>query len=104
MSTILKELRLIQAKHNSGALSLAEFERAKSALLNGVPDALAPEVSEPRVVREATPMWDMFYLRCGIAVVCAGVTLAVTRNFSIAATVGITVLAAFTIKLFTALE
>jgi len=105
MSTIFNDLRLLEAKRVSGALSQAEFDRQKTAILDSVPDALETDftVVERSATNSHTP-WDMLLLWLVAAVLCASATWAITGNIAIASTLGITVLAAFTIKLFTALD
>jgi len=107
MSVILNKLRLLEAKRVSGALTFSDFEKQKSALLDDIPDAFESEltVSEPTTsAKSNAALWDTLVLWIVGAVFCGTVTWAVTGNLGIAATLGITVLAAFTIKLFTALE
>ena len=105
MSTIFNDLRLLEAKRVSGALSQSEFDRQKAAILDSVPDALETDftVVERSAANSHTP-WDMLLLWLVAAVLCASATWAITGNITIASTLGITVLAAFTIKLFTALD
>jgi hypothetical protein len=107
MSVILNKLRILEAKRVSGALTFSDFEKQKSALLDDIPDAFEsePTVSEPTTsAKSNAALWDTLVLWIVGAVFCGTVTWAVTGNLGIAATLGITVLAAFTIKLFTALE
>ena len=105
MSTIFNDLRLLEAKRVSGALSQAEFDKQKAASLDSVPDALETDFT---VVERSAPrsdtLWDTLLLWLVAAVLCATATWAITGNIAIASTLGITVLAAFTIKLFTALD
>ena len=105
MSTIFKNLRLLEAKRVSGTLSQAEFEKQKTAILDSVPDALETDFT---VVERSTPrsdtLWDTLLLWLVAAVLCATATWAITGNIAIASTLGITVLVTFTIKLFTALD
>ena len=105
MSTIFNDLRRLEAKRVSGALSQAEFAKQKSAILDSVPDALETDFT---VVERSAPrsntLWDTLLLWLVAAVLCATATWAITGNIAIASTLGITVLAAFTIKLFTALD
>lgn len=105
MSTIFKNLRLLEAKRVNDALSQAEFDRQKTAILDSVPDALETDFT---VVERSTPrsdtLWDTLLLWLVAAVLCATATWAITGNIAIASTLGITVLVTFTIKLFTALD
>ena len=105
MSTIFKNLRLLEAKRVNDALSQAEFEKQKTAILDSVPDALETEFT---VVERSTPrsdtLWDTLLLWLVAAVLCGTATWAITGNIAIASTLGITVLVTFTIKLFTALD
>ena len=112
MSSILNELRLIEAKRVSGALSDAEFKIQKSALLDDIPEAFESEVVEGELADKFTAkptkstatLWDTLLLWVAAATVCGTATWAITGSLRMASTLGITVLAAFTIKLFTALE
>lgn len=52
MSTIFKDLRLLEAKRVSGALSQAEFDKQKAAILDSVPDALGTDFT---VVERSAP-------------------------------------------------
>ena len=105
MSTIFNDLRLLEAKRVSGALSQAECDKQKAAILDSVPDALETDFT---VVERSAPrsdtLWDTLLLWLVAAVLCATATWVITGNIAIASTLGITVLAAFTIKLFTALD
>ena len=105
MSIIFNDLPLLEAERVSGALSQAEFAKQKSAILDSVPDALETDFT---VVERSAPrsntLWDTLLLWLVAAVLCAAATWAITGNIAIASTLGITVLAAFTIKLFTALD
>ena len=105
MSTIFNDLRLLEAKRVSGALSQAEFAKQKAAILDSVPDALETDFT---VVEQPAPrsdtLWDTLLLWLVAAVLCAAATWAITGNIAIASKLGITVLAALTIKLFTALD
>lgn len=105
MSTIFKNLRLLEAKRVNDALSQAEFEKQKTAILDSIPDALETDFT---VVERSTPrsdtLWDTLLLWLAAAVLCATATWAITGNIAIASTLGITVLVTFTIKLFTALD
>lgn len=102
MSTILSKLRLLEAKRDSGALTQTEFEHQKSGLLNEVPDAFVEHETAPTQPR--SPLWDTLLLWLIAALLCTFATWAITGNLGMASTLGITVLAAFTIKLFAALE
>ena len=105
MSTIFKNLRLLEAKRVNDALSQAEFEKQKTAILDSIPDALETDFT---VIERSSPrsdtVWDTLLLWLVAAVLCATATWAITGNIAIASTLGITVLATFTIKLFTALD
>lgn len=105
MSTIFKNLRLLEAKRVNDALSQAEFEKQKTAILVSIPDALETDFT---VVERSTPrsntLWDTLLLCLVAAVLCATATWAITGNIAIASTLGITVLVTFTIKMFTALD
>ena len=105
MSTIFKNLRLLEAKRVNDALSQAEFEKQKTAILDSVPDALETDFT---MVERSTPrsdtLRDTLLLWLVAAVLCATATWAITGNIAIASTLGITVLVTFTIKLFTALD
>lgn len=101
MSVILTKLRLLEAKRDSGALSDAEFARNKADLLDEVPEAFV----EIEVTTKPEPsLWDMLWFWLIAAVVGAAITWVITGNIAIASTLGITALAAFTIKLFATLE
>lgn len=107
MSVILNKLRLLEANRDSGALSVAEFEKQKSAMFDDIPEAFESEPYEFKPTTSAKPnatLWDTLLLWIAGAVFCGMVTWAITGNASMALTLGITVLAAFTIKLFTALD
>jgi hypothetical protein len=112
MSAILSELRLLEAKRASGAITSAQFELQKSALLDDIPDAFEPDVLEGHAIEVEPPkqskpnpdIWDTLLLWIIAAVFCATAVWAITGNLGTAATLGVTVLAAFTIKLFVALE
>ena len=103
MSAILSQLRLLEAKRDSGTLTAAEFEQAKSALLNDIPDAFIESEPTPKP-KPTSSLWDTLLLWIVAAALCTTVTWAITGNIGMASTLGITVLAAFTIKLFAALE
>ena len=105
MSTIFNDLRLLEAKPASGALSQAEVDRQKTAIWDSVPDALETDFTVvERSVTNSHTLWDMLLFWLVATVLCASATWAITGNIAIASTLGITVLAAFTIKLFTALD
>ena len=112
MSAILNELRLLEARRASGAITIEQFERQKSALFDDIPDAFEPDVIEgraieietPRTSKPSAPIWDTLMLWIIAALVCASATWAITGNLGTASTLGVTVLAAFTIKLFNTLE
>ena len=105
MSTVFNNLRLLKAKRVIDALSQAEFEKQKTAILDSVPHALETDFT---VVERSTPrsdtLWDTLLLWLVAAVLCATAKWAITGNIAIASTLGITVLATFTIKPFTALD
>ena len=101
MSTIFNDLRLLEAKRVSGALSQAEFDKQKAAILDSVPDALETDFT---VVERFAPRSDTLLLRLVTAMVCATATSAITGNIAIASTLSITVLAASTVKLLPALD
>jgi len=105
MSTIFKNLRLLEAKRVNDALSQAEFEKQKTAILDSIPDALETDFTvDERSTPRSDTLWDTLLLWLVAAVLCATATWAITGNIAIASTLGITVLVTFTIKLFTALD
>ena len=105
MSTIFNDFRLLEVKRVNGALSQAEFDKQKEAILESVPDALETDFKVvERSVTNSYTLWDMLLLWLVADVLCASATWAITGNIAIASTLGITVLAAFKIKLFTALD
>lgn len=105
MSAIFNDLRLLEAKRDSGGLSKADFEKQKSALLDDVPEAFEIEYRPINATaKPGSPLWDTLFLWFIAAVLCGAATWALTGNVGMASTLGITVLAAFTIKLFTALD
>lgn len=112
MSAILNELRLLEARRASGAITIEQFERQKSALFDDIPDAFEPdvfdshavEIKAPRAPKASAAIWDTLILWVIAALVCTTAAWAVTGNLRTASTLGITVLAAFTVKLFNALD
>ena len=104
MSAILNKLRLLEAKRDSGALSKSEFTDQKAALFDDIPDAFETEPFEATPAKPTATLWDTLLLWVVGTTLCSTFTCAVTGNLGMASTLGITVLAAFTIKLFTALD
>lgn len=107
MSNILNDLRLLEAKRASGVLSDAEFASQKAAILESVPESFEAEQPKAIPISQSKPdasLWETLMLCMIAAVLCGAATWAITGNLGMAATLAITVLAAFTIKLFTALD
>jgi hypothetical protein len=126
MTAILKELRLLEAEHAGGRITDAELARRKTTLMHSVPDAneveAGPAVSQdvarstpsaapksvskpemhtpPDTASSQTNPWDMLALLLVAAALCGAAVLLIVGDIAMAMTFGITVLAAFTIKLF----
>jgi hypothetical protein len=104
MSAIFIKLRLLEAKRDSGALSKSEFTDQKAALFDDIPDAFETEPFEATPAKPTATLWDTLLLWVVGAALCSTFTWAVTGNIGMASTLGVTILAAFTIKLFIALD
>ena len=105
MTAILQELRLLEAEHARGRITEAELARRKTALVDAIPEGI--EITRPEPVRAAPPRkgtWDMLILLLLAAGICGTGALLIVGDAVTAMTVGITVLAALTIRLFRTME
>lgn len=104
MTAILDDIRRLDAAHARGEITSAELAERKAQLMDAVPDVLdvTPIEARPRPVRRSRrPGIGQALLLCAlILTVCSGITLALTRDIMLSATLAITVLAACTVMFF----
>lgn len=108
MTAILDDMRRLDAAHARGELTSAELAERKARLMDAVPDVLdvTPiEVPAREAIRAKRPGIGQALLLCAlILTVCSGITLVLTRDIMLSATLAITVLAACTVMLFRQLD
>lgn len=102
MTAILDGIRRLDAAHTRGEISAIDLAAAKAELMDSVPDAtetaLPEQPAEPDGKRAG--IWPALLSCALILIICVGAALALTGDIMLSATLAITVLAAFTIKLF----
>ena len=103
MTAILDELRRLDAAKSRGELSPAEYASAKAKLMSGIEDAdveVAPAPQRPHNFK----MFDVV-LSCAMATLaCVGTATLLFGDLTLALTLAVTLLAAFTIRAFRALD
>ncbi|WP_223424129.1 SHOCT domain-containing protein [Tateyamaria pelophila] len=112
MTAILDDMRRLDAAHARGEITAAELAKRKARLLDAVPEVLdvldvTPVDVPPRraPARRTRPGIGQALLLCAlILTVCIGVTLLLTNDVMLSATLAITVLAACTVMLFLQLD
>ena len=99
MTSMLDDLRRLDAAHARGDISAVDLAAAKTRLMDSVPDADAPTVkAAPSTKRVGIgPALLLFSL---ILTLSAGTTLLLTQDIMLSLTVAITVLAALTVTVF----
>ena len=103
MTAILDDIRRLDAAHARGEINAADLAAAKAKLLDSVPDVfdLTPNMVTKPAAKPARPGVGQVLLLCAlILTVCVGAALLLTGEIMLSTTLGITVLAAFTIMLF----
>ena len=107
MTAILNDIRRLEAAHARGDLSTVELAEAKARLMDAVPDAMADEGAKAQDASEpsdetvpGSTLGSTLLLCAMILVIVVGSALLLTRDVMLTATLGITVLAAFTVMLF----
>jgi hypothetical protein len=112
MTAILDDIRRLDAAHARGDITAADLVAAKARLMDAVPDVVDLDV-DLEVVVDATPKHAKVtrpgigpaLLFCAlILTICTGAALLLTGDIMLSATLGITVLAAFTVVLFRQLD
>ena len=117
MTAILDDIRRLDAAHARGDITAADLAAAKARLMDAVPDVVdlavdleitvdvAPTKHAKPPGKATRPGIGQALLFCAlILTVCAGATLVLTGDIMLSATLGITVLAAFTVVLFRQLD
>ena len=107
MTAILDDIRRLDAAHTRGEITAVELAERKARLMDAVPDVLdvTPIDVPPRPARRTRPGIGHALLLCAlILTVCIGVTLLLTNDIMLSATLAITVLAACTVMLFLQLD
>lgn len=106
MTSILDDIRRLDAAHARGEISTIDLAAAKAELIDAVPDAGEPEHIDARIEppRPRAGIGPILLLCAFVLTICVGVTLLLTGDIMLSATLGITVLAAVTVMLFRQLD
>jgi hypothetical protein len=111
MTTILNEIRMLEAQLRRGELSRAEFDARRETLLKGievVDSDFEPLPASPR--RPAKPdgsfsaIWLCILICLGVMAFCAGLVWLVLPDLNLALTLGVTILAALSVALLRDIE
>lgn len=102
MTSILDDMRRLDAAHARGDISAIDLAAEKARLMDSVPDAMetAPMAHERPKREPRTPIAQMLLLCAFVLTICVGATLLLTRDIMLSTTLAITVLAALTVMLF----
>ena len=107
MTAILDDIRRLDAAHAHGEINAVDLAAAKAKLMDAVPDVLevTPGTAPKSEAKRARPGLGQILLLCTlILTVCVGAAFLLTGDIMLSTTLGITVLAAFTIMLFRQLD
>lgn len=107
MTAMLDDMRRLDAAHARGEITAVELADRKAQLLDAVDDVVdvtpvAPLRTKARAKRPA--IGPVLLLCALILTICLGVTLLITDDVMLSATLAITVLAACTVMLFRQLD
>ena len=106
MTAILDEIRRIEAAEKRGEISATAAQIAKANLMDGIEDANAPHAaSEPDAAKlPANAFWHVILFCFGLAGFCTAVATLLFGDLTLALTVTLTLLAAFTVHAFRTLD
>ena len=112
MTAVLDEIRRLEAAEKRGDISTGEMRAAKARLMNAIEDANAPQPAEPpRSDTEQPPkpksaivLWHIIFFCFGLAGICTAIATLILGDLSLALTITVTLLAAFTIHAFRTLD
>lgn len=100
MTAIFEELRRLEGAHADGEICQAERDARRNALLGGVPAAEILDPCDNAPHKTALGPGHMLVLCLSVVGACVGATVMLMAQFTLALTLGVTVLAALTVALF----
>ncbi len=115
MTSVLNELRSLDAARARGDISGEDFTRIRGSLLDAIedatlvgdepPDTPEPVVAAPAPISEDTKkLWHIIAFLCISFVLCTGFTAWLFGDLTLALTLSATLMAALTVRAFLKLE